>query len=75
MSETLDLRNLVQSNGKKFTLVGFISKEDENFISKINFRNLWYKNDWRTISQIKNQEIFDDTKGKVIMLFYKAIGK
>ena len=75
LSETLDLRNLVQSNGKKFTLVGFISKEDENFISKINFRNLWYKNDWRTISQIKNQEIFDDTKGKVIMLFYKAIGK
>ena len=75
LNETLDLSDLVQLNGKKYKLIGFISKEDENFTSKINFKNSWYKNEWKKISQIKDQNIFDDTKGKVIMLFYQAVDK
>ena len=76
-NEILDLSNIIKSYLRKFRLIGFISKEDqnENFTSKIFFRNSWYKNDWKNISQLNAQNIFDDSKGKVIMLFYQAINK
>ena len=74
INKTLDLSNIMQSYFKKYDLVGFINKEEknDNFTSKIFYKNSWYINDWKKISQISSENVFDDSKGKAIMLFYKA---
>ena len=73
LHENLNLCDIVEINKKVFKLIGFITKENnDSFISKICYKNSWYKNDWKNISQINSKNIFDDVKGKVIMLFYQA---
>ena len=74
LEEILSMNDIVEINKKVFKLIGFISKEEnDTFISKIFYKNSWYKNDWKNISQISSKNIFNDVKGKVIMLFYQAI--
>ena len=77
IEEILDLTKVVKINGKKYKLVGFINKEenDEKFKSQIIYNNSWYTIDKNNITKINTQDFLENSKEEVIMLFYQIINQ
>ena len=73
----MDLTKVVKINGKKYKLVGFINKEenDEKFKSQIIYNNSWYTIDKNNITKINTQDVLENSKEEVIMLFYQIINQ
>ena len=74
--EILDLTYFVESGGKRYSLVGFIYKDYDvdKYYSVLNFNNKWYKCMDLDIRIIDNLNyIFNDSKGELVMAFYKVM--
>ena len=80
LKEKIDLAGLVEMQGKKYKLVGFINKnyEKETYASFFEYKSYkkWYKCEANKIydfNQVDSTNIFNDVKGKIMMAFYEAI--
>mgnify|MGYP002868340296 CR=1 FL=1 len=75
IKEILDLSNMVELGGKRFRLVGLISRNalTSKFYSLFAFNNNYFKCEGLNIQTANPQEIFNDAKGEIIMAFYEAI--
>jgi ubiquitin C-terminal hydrolase len=76
----IDLTKLTVSIGRKYKLVGFITKDykNEKYISYFEFRmtGKWFKSEDRKIIAINQNEYnnsLNDINGQTIMAFYEAI--
>ena len=76
----IDLTSLIEMQGKRYRLVGFINKnyESEKYISFIEFKalNCWFKCEGNQINENRpeeNKDMFNDVKGELVMAFYEAI--
>ena len=65
----MDLTKVVKINGKKYKLVGFINKEenDEKFKSQIIYNNSWYTIDKNNITKINTQDFLENSKEEVMV--------
>ena len=66
--------------GKKYKLVGFINKnyQNERYISYFEFQyhKKWYKSEGDNVDECNPNDyknIFSDSRGELIMAFYKAL--
>ena len=80
LSPIIDLTNLTVSIGRRYKLVGFITKnyENEKYISYLKFRKTgkWFKSEDMKINEIKQDELIyllSDINGQTMMAFYEAI--
>ena len=80
LSQNIDLTNLIEMQGKKYKLVGFINKNYENdrYISFIEFYydKKWYRCEGDKVNEYSpydHTNMFNDSKGELIMAFYKAM--
>ena len=80
LSPIIDLTNLTVSIGRRYKLVGFITKnyENEKYISYLEFRKTgkWFKSEDMKINEIKQDELIyllSDINGQTMMAFYEAI--
>ena len=80
LSPIIDLTNLTVSIGRKYKLVGFITKnyENEKYISYFIFKmtGKWFKSEDRKIIEVNQDELIyllSDINGQTMMAFYEAI--
>ena len=80
LKQQIDLTSLIETQGKRYRLVGFINKnyESEKYISFIEFKalNCWFKCEGNQINENRpeeNKDMFNDVKGELVMAFYEAI--
>ena len=80
LKKIIDLTNLTETIGKKYTLVGFITKnyENEKYNSYCEFRKIkkWFKCEDKNLKAINQEEfniVLNDNKGEIMMVFYEAI--
>ena len=80
LKKIIDLTNLTETIGKKYTLVGFITKnyENEKYNSYCEFRKIkkWFKCEDKNLKAINQEEfniVLNDNKGEIMMAFYEAI--
>ena len=80
LRQQIDLSSLIEMQGKRYRLVGFINKnyESEKYISYIEFKalNTWFRCEGNQIGEHKpeeNKDMFNDVKGELVMAFYEAI--
>ena len=80
LSPIIDLTNLTVSIGRKYKLVGFITKnyKNEKYISYFEFRmtRKWFKSEDKIITEIKQNDfnyLLNDINGQTMMAFYEAI--
>ena len=76
----MDLTYLTETVGKKYNLVGFITKnyEKEKYNSFCEFSKTkkWFKCEDKNIKAINQEELnqrLNDNKGEIMMVFYEAI--
>ena len=80
LQKIMDLTYLTKTYGKKYNLVGFITKnyEKEKYDSYCEFRKTkkWFKCEDKNIKAINQEELnqrLNDNKGEIMMVFYEAI--
>ena len=80
LKQQIDLTTLIEMQGKKYKLVGFINKnyDSEKYISFIEFKalNNWFRCEGQQISEhspLENKDMFNDLKGELVMAFYEVI--
>ena len=80
LKQNIDLTNLVETEGKKYKLVGFVNKnyEKDSYLSFIEFKYFkkWFKcegDEVKVHDPQHYQNMFNDIKGELIMAFYEAI--
>jgi serine/threonine protein kinase len=75
IKEIIDLSNSVELGGKKFKFVGCVNRNSSNdkYYSVFRFNNNYFKCEGLDIKTINPFEIFQDSKGELIMAFYEAI--
>ena len=78
LKKIIDLTNLTETIGKKYTLVGFITKnyENEKYVSYCENNKIWYKCEDTKVNEINQEElnqILSDRNGEIMMVFYEAI--
>ena len=80
LSPIIDLTNLTVSIGRRYKLVGFITKnyENEKYISYFLFKmtGKWFKSEDRKIIEVNQDELIyllSDINGQTMMTFYEAI--
>ena len=80
LSPIIDLTNLTVSIGRRYKLVGFITKnyENEKYISYFIFKmtGKWFKSEDRKIIEVNQDELIyllSDINGQTMMAFYEAI--
>ncbi len=75
-NEFMDLSNCVESGGKRFKFVGCVNRNyvNEKYYSVFSFNNAYFKCEGLDIKKVINpSEVFGDSKGELIMIFYEAI--
>ena len=80
LKKIIDLTNLTETIGKKYTLVGIITKnyEKEKYNSHFEFRKTkkWFTCEDKNLKAINQEEfniVLNDNKGEIMMAFYEAI--
>ena len=80
LKQQIDLSSSIETQGKKYKLVGFINKnyESEKYLSFIEVKDLnsWFKCEGNQINENRpeeNKDMFSDIKGELVMAFYEAI--
>ena len=80
LKQEIDLTYLTVTIGRKYKLIGFISKNYENgkYDSYFEFRKTknWFKcegENIKGINQIELNQILNDSNGEIMMVFYEAI--
>ena len=80
INQYIDLTKLIEMQGKKYKLVGFINKnyQNERYISYFEFQyhKKWYKSEGDNVDECNPNDyknIFSDSRGELIMAFYKAL--
>ena len=73
--DILELSNAFDLRGKKYKFVGSINKNYNNdkYYSIFSFNNNYFKCEGLKIQSINPNEIFNDSKGELIILFYESI--
>ena len=76
----IDLTDLIENQGKKYKLKGFINRnyQNEKYISFIDFQylNKWFRCEENNIIEYNpniHEDMFNDPRGELIMAFYKVI--
>ena len=73
-NEYIDMSNFVESGCKRFKFVGCVNRNHANqkFYSIFRFNGNFFKCEGFDIKNINPNEIFNDSKGEVVMLFYET---
>ena len=79
LKQKIDLSNLIEMQGKRYKLVGFISRnyENERYVSFTEVKNKkkWIRCEGTRIKEYNpkvHSDIFDDIKGELMMAFYEV---
>ena len=78
LKQYIDLKELVETGGKNYKVIGYINKdyERDRYISYFEFKalNQWYKCDFNNVSNYfynHNNDLNKDEKGELIIAFYE----
>ena len=77
---SIDLTDLIENQGKKYKLKGFINRnyQNEKYLSFIDFQylNKWFRCEENNIIEYNpniHEDMFNDPRGELIMAFYEVI--
>ena len=73
--DILELSNFFALRGKKYKFIGSINNNRNNgrYYSIFRFNNNYFKCEGLDIKNINPNDIFQDSKGELIILFYESI--